>query len=106
MKHATNIRGHSSLKALAEDIGNLRYDALCQFLSHLARKLSKDSSADMARKRTLLALNLLMASGAADKASRAIAEAWRISEPFMEIDKCISKSTAKSAKKKSGSRGK
>lgn len=72
--HETSIDG--SIENLAERIGNLRYDALSEFLFHLARKLEKDSAADLARGRPQLATRL-------DEAKTAIDAAWRISKPYM-----------------------
>jgi hypothetical protein len=71
MKHETDLEG--GLPKLAEDIGNLRYDALAGFLRLLAEKLRKDSEADKGRGRPQLAKSL---ADAAD----AIPIAWKISE--------------------------
>jgi ADP-heptose:LPS heptosyltransferase len=61
MKHKTKV-GIRSLKKLAEDIGNLRYDALAEFFRHLKNKLLNDSEADLSRGRKKLARHLFDAS--------------------------------------------
>lgn len=59
MKHPTKIEKYDgSLEELAEDIGNLRYDALAEFLSALSYKLKRDSNADEKRGREKLAQGL------------------------------------------------
>jgi hypothetical protein len=75
MNHETDLEG--GLPKLAEDIGNLRYDALAGFLRLLADKLRKDSEADHERGRCKLARSLADAADAIDRA-------WRISEPYMK----------------------
>lgn len=70
--------------ALAEDIGDLRYDVLAKFLRELADKLKRDSVADGERKRPQLASALLEASYGVETAAGNIDEAWRISEPHMK----------------------
>lgn len=77
MKHKTEIVYPDGLAGLAGDLGNLRYDALAEFLSLLAVKLAKDAEADMGRKRPQLARYLRDASDSVDKA-------WRLCEPFMK----------------------
>ena len=52
MKHKTYIEKYDgSLEELAEDIGNLRYDALTDLLKLLSAKLNKDSESDLFRNR-------------------------------------------------------
>ncbi len=85
MIHLMNVPGWSgSLKELADALGDLRYDALRDFLAALSEKLERDKIADYDRKRIRLGIELHHASAALDKAFRNIDEAWRISEPFMK----------------------
>ena len=86
MKHDTKIKRYQgTLNELVTDIGDLRYDALSNFLSLLSDKLKRDGDKDFERGRVNLAKQL---HGCADdlKQSKAkIDEAWRISKPFMDI---------------------
>jgi len=84
MEHPVEIEKYDwSLQELAEDLGNLRYDALRDFLNHLARKLEEDSHADAARGRMQLAGKLVNAASTLDEASSWVHEAWVICEPRM-----------------------
>ncbi|MGB0522824.1 MAG: hypothetical protein ACPGJS_07680 [Flammeovirgaceae bacterium] len=84
MKHALDIAKYTgSLEELAEDIGNLRYDALEEFLGLLADKLKKDAVADYDRNREKLASKLFHAAELVDDAASEIEEAWVISAPYM-----------------------
>lgn len=76
MEHPTDIAYEGGLDKLVEDVGNLRYDALEEFLRQLSHKLARDGAADANRGRAKLAAEL---HGAADH----IAAAWRICKPFM-----------------------
>ena len=76
MKHKTYIElNDGSLEALAEDIGNLRYDALANFLKFLSTKLNKDSASDLSRNRVKLAACLKECSLGLNEASIAIDKA-------------------------------
>ena len=83
MIHKSYIEGYS-FPELAEEIGNLRYDALNLFLEQLARKLQKDSQADAKRGRKQLAQALQQTAQKLDEARSAVREAWRICQPFMD----------------------
>ena len=84
MLHKNDIDNYpGSLQSLATEIGDLRYDALAEFLQHLSAKLKLDSAADHARNRPKLATTLHNAAEAAATAKTAIDEAWRISAPHM-----------------------
>jgi hypothetical protein len=85
MKHATDIKYSGGLEKLAEDLGNLRYDALEKFLNLLSEKLVNDSDADRGRKRTKLAKRLNKASTLVLYAANEIKEAWKISAPYMKF---------------------
>lgn len=82
MKHKKQIEGYS-LEDLAEEVGNLRYDALQEFLGLLSKKLHKDSEADWDRGRPQLSRALNESAANTAMASNAIGTAWRISEPYM-----------------------
>ena len=84
MTHRDHVAPYNgSLSELAEDVGNLKYDALADFLRLLAEKVERDGIKDRERGRVRLASAL---RGCADKLGASAAEAeeaWRIAEPFM-----------------------
>lgn len=82
MIHKTEIKGFD-LKDLSEEIGNLRYDALQEFLLLLSDKLNRDSISDAKKNRTLLSTSLLDASDALWEASHYIQDSWNISKDKM-----------------------
>ena len=84
MKNKHIIKSNTENKDLAEEIGDLYYDSLADFLKELSKKLEKDSIADMNRGRDKLANNLNQASKKILDASKEINEAWDICEPFMK----------------------
>lgn len=83
MKHKTYIEKYNgSLEALAEDIGNLRYDALAELLKLLSDKIDRDGKSDLSRNRAKLAACLKECSLELNEASIAIDKAWEICEPY------------------------
>lgn len=82
--HKSSISFYENdLELLAESIGDLRYDALSDFLKLLSTKLDNDSKADKSRSRFKLAKSLNEAAKAIEVAKIRIDESWRISEPYM-----------------------
>lgn len=82
MKHTQHVRSYSGPhERLAEDIGDLYYDALSEFLGMLAEKIERDAGKDHARGRVKLASELRGCAEALGGASRYIGAAWRICEP-------------------------
>jgi hypothetical protein len=71
------------LAALAEEIGNLKYDSLAEFLRLLSAKIDGDAAKDQARGRVRLAAALRSAAGRIGSAEVPIERAWKISRPFM-----------------------
>ena len=67
---------------LAEQMGNLYYDALSDYLCLLSRKILQDSQADRDRNRLKLANCLARASEDLANASKEINAAWKICAPF------------------------
>lgn len=85
MKHpSTVIQYKGSLQDLAVDLGNLKYDALEEFLHLFAEKLREDSLADAGRNRHQLASRLQRASECLTEAREEIKVAWEISAPYMK----------------------
>jgi hypothetical protein len=84
-KHKKEVEGYQgSLQELAEDLGDLHYESLAEFLGHLSEKLEKDSIADMKRNRMKLAGSLHHAADDIHSACIGIERAWKISKPYME----------------------
>jgi hypothetical protein len=85
MKHKNYIEKYDgSLEALAEDIGNLRYDTLADLLKLLSTKINKDSQSDLSRNRVKLAACLKECSLELNEASIAIDKAWEICSPYCQ----------------------
>jgi hypothetical protein len=80
---------------LSVDVGNLRYDALAEFIQHLSKKLIEDSNEDLKNNRCQLATQLQLASRELSNVKKHIERAWKISKPFMikeiSVDDFISK---------------
>lgn len=72
------------LAALAEEVGNLKYDALAEFLRLLSAKIDGDAAKDQARGRVQLAAALRSAAGRIGSAEVPIERAWKISKPYMK----------------------
>jgi hypothetical protein len=72
------------LATLAEEIGNLKYDALAEFLRLLSAKIDGDAAKDQARGRVQLAAALRSAAGRIGSAEVPVEKAWKISRPFMK----------------------
>lgn len=72
-----------SMEELAEEIGDLRYDALSEFLELLAQKIQKDGDKDKGRGRVQLATHLHKCANDLTEAKTSIDGAWIICEPYM-----------------------
>lgn len=82
-KHKSSVQGYT-IDELAETIGDLRHDALQNFLECLSGKLYRDSQKDGEAGRVKLAGELECASQTVWDASESIAMAWTISKPYMQ----------------------
>ncbi len=69
--------------ALAEILGDLKYDQLAEFLGHLSTKIMTDAEKDRLRGRTQLALSLYRAANHIQSSAEAIDKAWDVCAPFM-----------------------
>jgi hypothetical protein len=84
MIHRENIERYpGTLAELAHELGDLRYDALAQFLQALARKLEADAVADSGRSRHRLAEALRHGAAGVSAAATDMERAWTISAPHM-----------------------
>lgn len=84
MIHKTTVEKYNgTLTDLAEDLGNLRYDALVDFLQHLSAKIERDAAQDQAKGRPQLATALRGCSEKLSAASLDIATAWKICDPYL-----------------------
>ncbi len=82
--HLTCVpRYPGTLEELANEIGNLRYDALIVFVNALRSNLHQQSLNDFERGRTQLSMTLEDAACDLQSASTSLQKAWRISEPYM-----------------------
>jgi len=81
--HKTEIEYEGGLEKLANDISDLRYDKLEDFLNKLSEKLFKDALADYKRERPQLASCLNYAHYFVRLSRDQIRNAWKISEPYM-----------------------
>ncbi|MCB1547415.1 MAG: hypothetical protein KDJ41_06200 [Hyphomicrobiaceae bacterium] len=85
MKHPIRLQVlPESLAELAVELGDLRYDALEDFLAALAEKIRADAAKDAARGRRKLAASLESAARRIEASAADIGEAWRISKPHMD----------------------
>ncbi len=83
MEHKDYIKHYAgSVEDLTEELGNLRYDTLANFLEMLAAKLERDSAKNIAKDRLKLAEHLKDAHQCIKEASWNIAKAWVVAEPY------------------------
>jgi len=84
MIHETTVKKYQgNLKDLSINIGDLRYDALADFLKLLSDKIQSDAHKDKERGRLKLAEELYACAEQLKRSKSSIDRAWRISEPFM-----------------------
>lgn len=86
----TIVNYNGSMEELVENIGDLYYDSLSEFLQLLSQKLEKDSIKDRERNRIKLADCLKSASENIKTSASNINDAWGICEQFIsnvEIEK-------------------
>jgi hypothetical protein len=77
MIHKTNVDYEGGINKLAEDLGDLRYDVLADFLYALSCKISKDAHKDKMAGRDKIANEL-------NYSAACIRKAWMIAKPYME----------------------
>lgn len=87
--HPSKLTGQlegMSIKELALQISQLRYDVLAKFISNLATNLGDDGAKDKAAGRVILGAYLHNATRSLRKVEVEIVEAWGVCEPFMQGD--------------------
>ena len=72
-----------TLKQLANDIGDLRYDKMEKLLGYLESKIRRDSGVDKKAGRDKLGGRLTYAAGAISELRNQIRRAWIICAPYM-----------------------
>ena len=83
MIHKSEVEKYTgSMEELAEEIGNLKYDSLANFLDLLADKIQRDGQKDKERNRVKLANNLFQSAERIRESKGFIDKAWVICEPF------------------------
>jgi len=84
MEHKSWIKNYESdFERLAEEIGDLRYDSIADFLLLLSQKIEKDGGKDRARGRVKLANALDETAKHLKEGSESVMDAWRICESYM-----------------------
>ena len=84
MKHKSWIKNYEhQFEQLAEELGDLRYDSLAEFLELLAQKIERDGQNDLKRSRKKLAKSLQNAAIRLTESAKQIEIAWSISAPYM-----------------------
>lgn len=83
-RHSKQVAGIVDMKLLAENIGDLHYETLSEFMIQLRDKLYDDSAKDREAGRKQIAEQLYLASHKTWEAFTHIRKAWEISKPFMD----------------------
>lgn len=84
-KHSLSVEKYSgSLEDLAEDVKNLRYDKVAEFLGYLAAQVKQEADKDLADGKTKLAAKLYLASNYLSRSQEELDSAWKICKPYME----------------------
>jgi hypothetical protein len=76
---------------LAENMGDLYYNSLADYLRLLADKIKKDSNSDHKRGRTKLASSLSESAIHLLNAAKEIDVAWKICKPYMNESEASNK---------------
>ena len=85
-KHKRTIdKYNGSISELVEDIGNLHYETLAEFIKELSSKIERDAKKDEAAGRTQLSEELYGAAEYLEITSTYIEQAWVISKPYMNV---------------------
>jgi len=82
--HRKDVLGQNDMKHLAEDVGNLHYESLFQFLYHLSKKIEEDSIKDYQAERKKLASLLQYLGMSIYESSLRAEKVWKLVKPHME----------------------
>lgn len=83
-KHPTCVHKYvGTLEQLADDVENMSYDAVVEFLDHLANALFRRSQNDYRNNKGSLSMYLDNAAFKIAAASYVMEDAWEICEPYM-----------------------
>ena len=86
MKHTRTVNLYQGTQEqLAEDLGDLYYDTLADFLDLLSKKMARDATADLGRGRPKLAAELDACAQHLDAAAGHIQAAWGICAPHVPV---------------------
>lgn len=83
-KHKKDLFGETDMKVVAEAIGDLHYESLCELFKQLSLKIYKDANRDANDSKINLSIELMNAAFYVDYAFRNLYKARQISKPFME----------------------
>lgn len=84
-RHTNHVQKYvGSLEQLADDVENMSYDAVTEFLEHLAGALYNRAQRDRSGNKRELAERLTRASFNIDSAAIETKEAWNICAPYMK----------------------
>jgi len=72
------------LKKVANDLADMPYDKMVEFLGHLEEKLSIDSENDGKGKRYVLSLFLADSAIKVDELKRVFEKIWKLCKPYMK----------------------
>ena len=85
MKHLKTVPDfNGDLEELAQQVGNLRYDSLEEFLTFLADDLVRQGDADGLNGRTKLSTQLYKTAEVLYQARDEMTATWDICEPYMK----------------------
>jgi hypothetical protein len=84
-QHPDHVIGwNGTMDELVQAVGNMRYDALGDFIYKLSQNIQEQSDADLKRGRPRLSKELYSASRKLIGADLYIGEAWEICKPYMK----------------------
>ncbi len=87
MSHPDHAIGYEgSLKDLAQEVGNMRYDSLAEFMKYLSDNLSEQATKDQNNK-PQLAAKVEESASQLNVASLEMYQAWKVAEPHMKSKK-------------------
>jgi len=80
---------NESLRDLAVEVANLRYDSLQFFIRHLTNDLERQAARDYSKGRVQLCEELILLTGKLREASAQIGKVWKVCEPHMKESESV-----------------